>query len=1017
MTQPPLVRSNSADSIRHVSLTPSSAPSTNVPHFATEDFQSNKGAVTGQVKVGNRSSDSDLKFLVANLNKSAANVKEPAANKISPALKEAISLYLTLNSDETETTRGTPLENYLSKIEEFFETRKAEREKELKKKLETEVERALDKEIKLKIDNKLKNGSKIDPKTLKVNFQNDENFKNNLTKNLQERFKKNFQNVNEHINNSTILPFINKSKECLKQLTELKASTRSNDWLKDLKKFELSKECFQEFNSNVDHFVKSVDEFLEIFKRSKNDELNKNLLRRLETKLDDFTMVLQSAVYSKLIGECSKKFFKDFNEAATPLPRPDKDKMEAHKKTNAMEYMKFHPCIPKYIEVPGYATGDMFGIAAFLLENPLAHALLIKSESNSLVDNSKKIHSFFLESGILPEQIIFLKAKDLPNYDNQIVRNAIKERINKMYLESHVTKTMITPGPVSTEKPPLAIEGHPELKQLISRNKIDNFFYKPVSVGTEFIANNFSEEIRINLRKAWNVESKYHGKDVQINNWLMEKGVKISEDDNPMILWSRFSGKKGDVHIEHDTSFEGIRQLVKMASDAGFKPILIVGDKHPRLKNKFTTIAEGANDNYNGGSGLVYDLTEYWDDKDNKSLESWGGYNRSGQLKLYDFIHRKSNNSSVHLGFRSGSLEALALIGMKVRYLEDDGSESGPRMEAWHEVNEGKTEKGALAPGYERIVVNRVPSASGQYRSQEVAGLTHAKAAINTWFKTNERFELSKSCDLEVLWSRFSGKKGERNTEHTTDYDEMVRLAKEATENGYKTIQIVNINYLKPESEKILTVMDVDLSTYNETEEDNLISNDYYSNTTNIPSDVNAFEFLIGIPIEDLKNKIGDIDGPLPADKNNDSQPKAKSVGLTDKTNSQNPVQGSSTGDIARPLPTDENHNSKSKVRTMASKDKKNSDNRAQQRSPNLVGRLPDLSSSALMEWAPAHRIEKLRDDQSSLKPKGNVFSKEIGLNSRGFLPDDLKKIINEMIALRESKRVKESSSSSLNES
>jgi hypothetical protein len=73
------------------------------------------------------------------------------------------------------------------------------------------------------------------------------------------------------------------------------------------------------------------------------------------------------------------------------------------------------------------------------------------------------------------------------------------------------------------------------------------------------------------------------------------------------------------------------------------------------------------------------------------------------QFKLYEYLHRKFD--ARHLGFRSGNLEAMALLGYTVRYLEEPGSVGGDRMEKWH----GK------GIGYERLPVSRPPTRSGQF--------------------------------------------------------------------------------------------------------------------------------------------------------------------------------------------------------------------------------------------------------------------------------------------------------------
>lgn len=85
---------------------------------------------------------------------------------------------------------------------------------------------------------------------------------------------------------------------------------------------------------------------------------------------------------------------------------------------------------------------------------------------------------------------------------------------------------------------------------------------------------------------------------------------------------------------------------------------------------------------------------------------------RTDQLLLFDYLHQ--NGKLKHLGFRSGNLEAYALIGHTVRYMEERGNLQAGRMEAWNSRDEPGGRKGDLA--YDRILIgDRVPSLTGQW--------------------------------------------------------------------------------------------------------------------------------------------------------------------------------------------------------------------------------------------------------------------------------------------------------------
>ncbi|MFF2131176.1 hypothetical protein ACFVW1_38625 [Streptomyces olivochromogenes] len=110
----------------------------------------------------------------------------------------------------------------------------------------------------------------------------------------------------------------------------------------------------------------------------------------------------------------------------------------------------------------------------------------------------------------------------------------------------------------------------------------------------------------------------------------------------------------------------------------------------------------------------VHDLTNFWVN-DKAGTTSWGGDSRTGQMRLYEYL-RHDSRATRHLGFRSGNLEALALAGHSVRYMEEPDSEGGERMEKWHAAqNSLHTATGGLAPSYERLPVTAPPTRSGKF--------------------------------------------------------------------------------------------------------------------------------------------------------------------------------------------------------------------------------------------------------------------------------------------------------------
>jgi hypothetical protein len=315
---------------------------------------------------------------------------------------------------------------------------------------------------------------------------------------------------------------------------------------------------------------------------------------------------------------------------------------------------------------PGYATGDMFGVAAALVLKPDLHVVVTDDASGDPTIKGADIERFLKQS--LPA-------------DQQF-------RVTRVTVTSVRHRT----GP-DNRLIAAATTG--------AKGKVEG-----VNFGTKFLAKGTYDDAKRNaVRAAWQVNDSVDG---AIGAWLDHKGIPKT-GTSLVILWSRFSGKKGDVHVEHDTSFTGMQQLAKEARKTN-EVVIITGDKPIKAtsRGKFTAIATGLNtDAKNLGRGRIFDIAAFWETTDPTEkglLAAWGGNTRMGQFKLYDYFKRKFSTVK-HLGFRSGNLEAYALMGHTVRYMEEPNSIGGSRMAQWH----GK------GMGYERITVTHPPTRSGQH--------------------------------------------------------------------------------------------------------------------------------------------------------------------------------------------------------------------------------------------------------------------------------------------------------------
>ncbi|APR88470.1 hypothetical protein A7982_13819 [Minicystis rosea] len=252
-------------------------------------------------------------------------------------------------------------------------------------------------------------------------------------------------------------------------------------------------------------------------------------------------------------------------------------------------------------------------------------------------------------------------------------------------------------------------------REEVNTHRLEDLFF-----GTKFVAQHFKsnpESSRQTVQEGWETKGQaFDARRDEIEDFLAEKGLpKDDEQKNIVVLWSRFTGKTGGAHMEYDTSFTGLRQLVKLAQETNNDYVIIAGDKpkssetgfdeakKARRKDKISDIASDASTASDTGFKVI-NLTEFWNDD---GWERRHFSKRIDQFKVFEALHRK--HKVKHLGARSGNLESLAALGYTVRYFEDvygEGDEAldKKRMEAWHDTVD-----------YRRIQIQKVPTRSGQY--------------------------------------------------------------------------------------------------------------------------------------------------------------------------------------------------------------------------------------------------------------------------------------------------------------
>ncbi|MEV7941999.1 OTU domain-containing protein, partial [Kitasatospora sp. NPDC088264] len=344
----------------------------------------------------------------------------------------------------------------------------------------------------------------------------------------------------------------------------------------------------------------------------------------------------------------------------------------------------------RVIKQPGYASGDQFGISVALLNDANLHVMIARGPQTAdgravdPKDKSREIEAFYRSIGIPADRIHMV---DVPSMNKGRLFEVLDGRAGQM------------------------AEGWGAVSKTDYEAMVRDVTFASLKVSKDF-----SDELRERVREAWRMTS---ARDQQIADWLTSRGITLpAEGSKVLVLWSRFTGKATrwddlSSRMEHDTSFQGARQILReFAREHGM--VIITGDPHPSRNTKWDELVAEMREEL--GIDTIHHITGFW--RDGGSDPSvWTENLRTGQLRLYDFLNRRYDMN--HLGARSGNLEAAALLGHDVTYLEEVGSSGRARMERWHlDYSTGRAALGGKAPGYERVTIDFPPTASGKYTTQ-----------------------------------------------------------------------------------------------------------------------------------------------------------------------------------------------------------------------------------------------------------------------------------------------------------
>ncbi len=431
------------------------------------------------------------------------------------------------------------------------------------------------------------------------------------------------------------------------------------------------------------------------------------------------------------------------------------------------------PFLRTVIVVPGNATGDLFGLCTAMALDPGVGILILQEATLTKVREFKATEDAYLDGmyGIdHPGQVLFpvrtvseyaglsplemepvykdvtvyaefavtgwdprgrCRALDIERFLRQSLKPTDKRRIFTLIVDdpaswygkltraaSNVRVPYLTYACINAENELCgllrALTGKCDITAV---EKLPRGALSDIALGTRLVATKKRNEIVKTARQCWRLPAAGRSPVTKIDQ-AAEYVLQLKRNrlaplaQRYVVLWVRFSGKRGGPHPQHDTSYLGLTQLIQIARVANLG-VILAGDRAPSVAKQNKLIRSI--------SRVAWDLREIWKDP------LWGQVTAAAdptenprilQLQFFDCLNRKLGGL-LHLGMRSGNLEAFSLMGHRVYYMEERGIRDHARMEAWHTPSYGKTITG---PRYDRIIIEQPPTRTGKYIVAKLRG-------------------------------------------------------------------------------------------------------------------------------------------------------------------------------------------------------------------------------------------------------------------------------------------------------
>ncbi len=217
------------------------------------------------------------------------------------------------------------------------------------------------------------------------------------------------------------------------------------------------------------------------------------------------------------------------------------------------------------------------------------------------------------------------------------------------------------------------------------------------------------------LRQHWTPLDDYRRR--KLDAYLTTQNVEAGQ--RYVVVWTRFSGKGVDrtntvagAHPELDVSYAMIRQIVARSGSFNRK-VIIVGPARP---GKLDALATPAGE-----------VAAFWGDY-YRFLPKLPGTDRAAEYGVFVRMEEEPWNCDVvHVGMRSGAMDAAALLNMKTIFVEDRDNAQIERTTKWTGPKNDN-------PFYQRLDVAALPTVTGRilhhYPTLSLSDVRAVKARI-----------------------------------------------------------------------------------------------------------------------------------------------------------------------------------------------------------------------------------------------------------------------------------------------